>query len=86
MDRIWVARLGISPATAAKLSSKHGLDAEEVRKAVECVPGLGFWWDDDPERGLRALLYVQIRDRQVLVTLYEADDPLGDVWNLGSAY
>jgi len=53
---------------------------------VECVEGLPYTWDDDPVRGLRAIVRVQIRGRLFLVVLYPTDDPMGDVWNLGSAY
>jgi len=31
---LWVARLIIGAATAAKLSAKHGLDHREVRDAI----------------------------------------------------
>jgi hypothetical protein len=43
-------------------------------------------WDDDPERGRRALVEIFIRGQRVLVVLYPVDDPLGGVFNLGSAY
>ena len=84
--RIWVARLDVSPATSEKLSSIHGLDADEIRQQVVCVAGLPFKWHDHPERGPRAILFVQIRGMKVLVVLYPAHDAIGDAWNLGSAY
>ena len=34
---LWVSRVLVSPATATKLSAKHGLDADEVCDAVEGV-------------------------------------------------
>jgi hypothetical protein len=83
---LWVAKLVISSATAAKLSSKHGLGADEVRDALVCVPGLSYVWDDDPDRGRRALVEVEVRGQTVLVVLYPVSDPLGDVYALGSAY
>lgn len=83
---IWVATLLISARTAEKLSQKHGLGAQEVRAAVVCVEGLNFSWNDDPDRGLRAIVSARIRRRRVLVVLYPVDDPLGDAWHLGSAY
>jgi hypothetical protein len=86
VDTIWVARLNISPRTAHKISSVHGLQADEVRAAVERVPGLPFTWNDHPERGRRAIVRAVIRDRPVLVVLYPTHDPFGEVWNLGSAY
>jgi hypothetical protein len=55
-ETIWAARLGISPATAHKISRDHGLQADEVRDAVVCVRGLRFVLDDDPIRGRRALV------------------------------
>lgn len=83
---IWVAELRVSPATAHKLSAVHKLDAEDVREAVHCVSGLPFSWDDDPDRGLRAIVRVDVGGRRRHVVLYPVDDPMGDVWNLGSAY
>ncbi len=46
-EPIWVAELRISDRTAQKLSSVHGLQADDVRDAVQCVKGLPFTWDDD---------------------------------------
>lgn len=83
---IWVARLQISPRTADKISTRHGLQVNDVRDAVQGVEGLPFVWNDDPDRGLRAIVRVKIRGRVILVVLYPTDDPIGDVWNLGSAY
>ena len=83
---LWVAKLVISPETAAKLSSLHGLSADEVRDAIVCVAGLSYVWDDDPDRGLRPLVQVVIRARAVIVVLYPLEDPLGDAYALGSAY
>jgi hypothetical protein len=85
-ETIWVARLRISDATAHKISTQHGLQADEVRGAVECVRGLSFVWNDDRDRGRRAIVETFIRGIRVLVVLYPADDPLGDVFDLGSAY
>ena len=62
---IWIARLLVSPATAAKLSARHGLSADEVRDALTCVPGLQFRWDRHPARGRRAIVRVVIRQQAV---------------------
>lgn len=80
---IWVAQLRISDATRAKLIGRHHLDADEVRREVQCVEGLSYWWDHDPERGTRAMVEVVVQGRPIVVVLYPAGD---DVWNLGSAY
>lgn len=80
---IWVAELSISPATRTKLASIHHLDAEDVRDAVQCVAGLPFRWDDDPDRGRRAIVETRIGATTVQVVLYPAGD---DSWRLGSAY
>jgi hypothetical protein len=85
-EALWVARLIISDATRTKLSSRHRLNADEVRDAIVCVSGLAYGWDDDPERGRRALVAVHIRGCPVLVVLYPVTDPSGDVYALGSAY
>lgn len=77
-EPLWVASLNISQATRAKLSDKHSLDADEVRDAI--VGARGYYrWDDDPDRGLRALVEVKVRNVTVVVVLYPTADPLGDV-------
>lgn len=86
MSAIWVGELHISARTAAKLSSKHGLRACDVRDAVQCVNGLNFVWDEHPERGWRVIIETTVAGQQTLVVLYPHDDLAGDVWNLGSAY
>lgn len=83
---IWVAELRISAKTAAKLSSKHGLRACNVRDAVLCVYGLDFVWNFHPDRGWRVITQTMVAGRRTLVVLYPVDDMMGDVWNLGSAY
>lgn len=85
-DTIWVAVLHISDRTAQKISGAHGLEPNEIRDAIVCVPGLPFVWDNHSDRGLRALLKVSIRGRERLIVLYPAADPAGDAWNLASAY
>lgn len=85
-DAIWVAMLYVSQKTAQKLASKHGLDVDDVRQAVTCVPGLRAVWDEHPERGLRAIIEAYIAGRKLLVVLYPANDQWGDGWHLGSAY
>jgi hypothetical protein len=83
---LWVARLVISARTAQKITQRHSITPHEVREAVECRSGLVYTWDEDPERGLRAIVQADIRARKALVVLYPAADPLGDVYNLGSVY
>lgn len=85
-EALWVARLIISDATRTKLSSLHHLNVDEVRDAIVCVAGLSYGWDDEPERGLRALVEVPIRGDPVIVVLYPVVDPFGDAYVLGSAY
>lgn len=80
---IWVAKLLISDATAAKIRSRHGVDPQEVRDAVVCRTGLRFGWHDHRDRGRRAIVETEIRERPALVVLYPAGD---DVYHLGSAY
>jgi hypothetical protein len=83
---IWVAVLYISPATAAKIVQKHGVTVDELRSVLVGVGGLRYTWDDDHERGLRAIVETWLRGRQLLAVLYPAADPFGDAWHLGSAY
>lgn len=85
-DRIWVARLDYSHATAHKIRTKHRLDPEVVRLEIECVEGVPFAWNRDPERGLRAIVDLRISRRPVIAVLYPVDGPETEVWNLGSAY
>lgn len=81
-----MARLRISRQVAGKINSLHHIEPQEVRDAVECVAGLDVSEDLDPERGWRVIAKVRIRDDEALVVLYPADDPIGDVWRLGSVY
>ncbi|MFJ7042308.1 hypothetical protein ACIQVC_02730 [Streptomyces sp. NPDC101112] len=83
---IWVAELIISDKTEEKIVSRHRISAEEVKDAIVCIAGLPFRWDDDPDRGKRALVRVKVRNVAYLVVLYPVQDPMGDVWALGSAY
>ena len=86
MSDLWVARLHISPATATKISSKHGLDAHEVRAHLECQERLFYTWDDDPLRGRRAIVEFNIRNTPCLAVLYPGADLPEDEYWLGSVY
>lgn len=83
---IWVAVLHVSPATAVKISAKHGFASDEVRLALVCREGLECAWDDDPERGQRALIRTSIRGVDVLAVLYPVESVFGDEFHLGSVY
>jgi len=83
---IWVAVLGVSPATAQKISGRHHISEHEIRDAVQCVSGLRYTWDLHPTRGRRAIVETFIRGQRVLVVLYPRPNPYGDAWDLGSAY
>lgn len=83
---LWVAELRISERTAAKIRGKHHVDPEDVRVALVGVQRLQYVWDDDKERGSRAIVSLRLRGRSALAVLYDAADPLGDVWHLGSVY
>jgi hypothetical protein len=85
-EKIWVARLIFSRGTAHKLSTEHGLQATEIRDAVEGVRNLPCKWHNHPQRGRRAIIEIFVRRQKVVVVLYPANDPLGDVYHLGSAY
>lgn len=86
MVTIWVERLLISERVAIKIREKHDLETNQVRQAVVQVEGLEFSWDFDPERGVRALVDVQIGDDHVLAVLYPTENPADHTWRLGSAY
>lgn len=79
-----VAELRISERTAEKLRDGHGVDADDVRDAVENVPGLRGNMHFHPQRGWRMLLAVQVRGESCRVVLYPTD--ADEVWNLGTAY
>jgi hypothetical protein len=83
---LWVSQLIVSKVTKTKLAAKHGLDWRDIKEAIVGVAGLRYLWDDDPERGRRALVEVGIGATLCIVVLYPVDDPLGDVYALGSAY
>ncbi len=80
---VWVAELRVSKATKEKLAARHNLDVDDVRLAIQCVEGLRYTWDDDPIRGLRAIVEATVGNHPVAVVLYPIGD---DVWRLGSAY
>jgi SpoU rRNA methylase family enzyme len=84
--KLWVARLEVSPATAEKITGRHSLEIQAIRDAVECISGLVYVWHVDPERGERAIVQIRLEEQRVLVVLYDAQDPMGDVYHLGSAY
>ena len=83
---IRVARLLISPATSAKINGKHQLSNDEIRSAVVNIRSLPYRWDNDPVRGLRAYVEVWIRNRRAIVVLRPNNDPMGDVFDLATAY
>lgn len=85
-QKLWVARLIISHATAGKLASKHGLDWRDVRDAIVCVRGLRYTWHYHPDRGRRALVELTINGGRCVAVLYPVDDGSADVFALGSAY
>lgn len=85
MAHLEVHELRISPRTAEKLRDKHALDPAAVREAVEGVGGLPFSWIED-ERGLRALLVVEVHGEPVRVVLHPAIGYPATVWNLASAH
>ncbi|GAA2565734.1 hypothetical protein GCM10010435_43280 [Winogradskya consettensis] len=83
---LWVARIQISARTKKKIEQRHGITGDEVRDAVVCIAGLTYKRSYSEERGWRWLIKTQIRERDALIVLYDADDPLGDIYRLGSAY
>ena len=83
---LWVAKLLVSDATAKKIDSLHHVTADDVRCEVVCREGLQYSWDEDPERGLRALVEIKVGAKRVLAVLYPVSDAMGDAYALGSAY
>lgn len=87
MDRrLWVARLIISEATKEKLAALHGLDWRDVNEALVGVRGLSYFWHDDAERGIRAIVRAEVNGQTCLAVLYPVANPFGDTYALGSAY
>lgn len=78
-----MAQLHVSPRTEHKLRTKHQLDWRDVVRAVQAQPALRFRWHDHRERGLRAILEVEVDGSMCLVVLYPKGD---DEYHLGSAY
>lgn len=83
---LWVAELIVSDRTKTKLSAKHQLDWRDVRDGIVCVRNRRYTWDDDPERGTRALVEVVVRGRLCIAVLYPVEDPSDDVYALITAY
>lgn len=86
MVTVWVAQLTISRRIANKITQIHGITEVEIKDAVVCVVGLYGRWDDDLERGRRAVIDVTVRDRPATVVLYPLQHPMGDAWKLASVY
>jgi hypothetical protein len=57
-----------------------------VNEATVGIEGLDYFWDDDPDRGLRAIVEVDVGGRLCIIVLYPVADPFGDAYALGSAY
>lgn len=83
---IWVAELYVSERVEQKIIQVHHLDLADIEDEVRCKAGLQFHWDQDPERGLRAIVTIYLNGKRVAVILYPLVHPRGDEWNLGSAY
>ena len=85
--KLWVAELLISDRTAAKIRGAHKLEPDDVRDAVQCRERLVYVWDEDPDRGLRAIVQAVVRGVPTKVVLYPVEnDPVDDIYHLGSAY
>lgn len=50
------------------------------------VAGLSGRRHIDLARGERVFLKIEVRTRAATVVIYPREDPVGDTWNLGSAY
>lgn len=59
---LWVAALRVSAATAAKIVMTHQIEITEVTDTILCVSGLQYVWDDDDERGQRAIVSLYFVD------------------------
>lgn len=84
MGALWVARIHISERVEEKINSKHGITADDVRDAVECVEGLECARSHHEVRGWRYLVKTRIRERPTLIVLYdedffEDDEPVADL-------
>lgn len=84
--QVEVVLLHISEDTADHILEKHGLEASEVRLAVEGVGGLPARLQSDPDRGSRALVVTAVRDQAVLAVLYPSRNGDPREWHLGTAY
>ena len=84
---LFVRELKISPRTAEKILTIHGLHEDEVKATIEDQGAWVFSWHYDLERGWRAILEgVVIREMACYVVLYPAEGEHGGIWRLGSAY
>ncbi|MCJ7438043.1 MAG: hypothetical protein MUP97_09815 [Acidimicrobiia bacterium] len=81
-----VTTLHISPRVAEKLENDHGLDADEVRAAIEGVGRLPYRAHVHPDRGWRAMVATVVGNEPVRVVLYPSRSGNDEEWHLGSAY
>lgn len=84
-QRFWVAELRISDRVAEKLARKHGLSSQDVSDALVAQERLLGAWNDDPERGRRLLVGIDLGGVAAIAVLYPVAGQ-EDVWNLGSCY
>ena len=75
----------ISWRTAEKISSKHGINVEDLRDQVECVEGLQGVRHLRPDGSTRYYLFVLINQRKVKVVLCPNLADV-DVYYLANAY
>ncbi len=85
-ESLWVAELIVSPEVRSKLHDDHHIEVAEVQRSIVAVAGLRFKWRHRAGRGWRAYVEIFIGRDRVLVVLRPVQHPLGDVYELVSAY
>jgi hypothetical protein len=83
---IFIADVIVSPGNKAHVATKHGIDTDDVRSATIGVAGLRGTWRNHPSRGWQLVLPIKLSDKLVAVILYEVDDPMGNVYRLGTVH
>lgn len=87
LTRVHIGHIVCSEAVAEKIASKHGVDLQEVRDAVQwpARPSRAAWLDDSSDpRGPRLAVEGHTGQRGIRAVLYPVD-PDDGTWRLGTA-
>ena len=84
-EPVWIASLEIPPWTERKIHVKHGVDIEEVRRALVCNSCVLGRTVRSHEHGSRTIVFAQFSNRKYLVAQIDLIDNYYSAWSLRTA-